>query len=194
MLRHGEIVWACRTGSREARTVDGGPWHPTAGGFALPYRSGCRRRRFRCDHCEAAVGESKYGDSLAKALCWPGPRRFVGHRCRSRTKAHLSNRQDRRYRRCNPADQTGWYDALELPDDGAKPGRQQVDREQHLARPQSTAPSYGDFQALPRSEVSGKDDGRGGFVPESPPTGDHPLRRRKESNSSTGPHPAGVAD
>src|SRR2546427_625627 len=36
-------------------------------------------------------------------------------------------------------------DALELPDHGAKPGREQVHRQQYLARPPSPATSHGDL-------------------------------------------------
>ena len=55
-------------------------------------------------------------------------------------------------------------------------GVSQVHRQQYLARPQFTATSHGDFPALARSEVSGKDDRCGGSVPESPATGGHTLR------------------
>jgi len=48
--------------------------------------------------------------------------------------------------------------------------------QQYLARPQDTAPSHEDFQALARSQISGKDDRRSGSVLESPTTGNRALR------------------
>ena len=45
--------------------MDRRPWHPPAGGLALPHRAGFEPGPLRCRHCRAVVGEPQNGHSVA---------------------------------------------------------------------------------------------------------------------------------
>src|SRR5271157_749072 len=69
--------------------------------------------------------------------------------------------------RLHPPLQTQSQHTLELPTHGGPLGHEQIHGEQSLAQSQSPAAPHRDFQAVARSEVSGKADRCGGTLPQS---------------------------
>ena len=77
---------------------------------------------------------------------------------------------------------------------GAGGWRQRSQRETHLACPWTEAVSVADFQSQPRFPDPGEAGGHHRPVSESARARHRALRRRKEPDSGSGPHPARVAD
>lgn len=120
-------------GTQRTPTLAGSFRNTTAGGVALPYRLGRRRRQVGGCHRSREWRESQDRSAMARALPRWRSAGTLGDCSRPGPEGHPRCATDQGSHRRHFADQTEREHALELPDYGGGAGNQQIQREQDLA-------------------------------------------------------------